>query len=320
MDAELTRGEPEEGPVSVLTADISNLRTAVEFGLRTGDVETVRQITASLPMYWIVRGLSAEGRSWLERALALSDAEDDTRRKLLSALGTIAYGQGDHLAAVAASDEAASLAAQLGGATTQLELLKEQANAALTRNDFEAAEPLFRERLAAAIAVDNGVGTSSCRLNLAYLANRTRATTLRTASSPRTCPSFARRVRRAVRRTRSRASRRRCSTETVCRTAPRTRCSARPAHCRSRTAPSRSLVSTLRRLRRGARGRPSRCDHPRRHRGSPRGHGVGPDEDEEAIRSRALQSIGDDDSVLAPAWREGRALDLAAAVEVASAG
>jgi len=174
MDADLRGGEPEEGPVSVLEADINNLRAAVEFGLETGDVELVRAITASLPMYWIVRGLYAEARSWLERALELADAEDDTRRRLLSALGTIAYAQGDHLAAVAASDAAATLATRLGDATKPLELLKEQALAALRKDDFEAAEKLFRERLAVAIAVDNGVGTSSCRLNLAYIANKTR--------------------------------------------------------------------------------------------------------------------------------------------------
>jgi predicted ATPase/class 3 adenylate cyclase len=174
MDAELRAGDPEEGPVSVLEADINNLRAAADFGLETDDVGLVRAITASLPMYWIVRGLYAEARSWLERALELAEAEDDTRRRLLSALGTIAYAQGDHLAAVSASDEAAELAARLGGATEPLDLLKEQGLAALMKEDFEAAETLFRERLAVAIAAENGVGTSSCRLNLAYIANKTR--------------------------------------------------------------------------------------------------------------------------------------------------
>ncbi len=124
-------------------------------------------------MYWIVRGLYGEARSWLDRALALPGEEDDTRRRLLSALGTISYAQGDLVAAIAASDEAAALAAQLGGATERLELLKEQAFAGLMKGELDAAEALFVERLAEAIAVDNGVATSSSRLNLAAIANRT---------------------------------------------------------------------------------------------------------------------------------------------------
>ncbi len=172
--AELRRGEPEEGPVSVLEREIDNLRAAVDFGLETDDRELVREITASLPMYWLMRGFYAEARSWLERALELDDAEDDTRRRLLSALGVIAYAQNDHPAAVAASDEAAALAAQLSGVIDRFAVLREQAIAAARRGDLVAAEAAQQERLALALAVDNGVGASSSRLNLASIANEQR--------------------------------------------------------------------------------------------------------------------------------------------------
>ena len=173
MDAALRAGEPEEGPVAVLAADIGNLRAAVKSALDAGDTQLVREITAALGMYWVVRGLYTEARSWLERALALDDAQDRTRQRLLAALATIAYGQGDHLAAVAASDEAASLAMQLGGETERFEALQARANAALMRGHLEAAEALLQDALDVALAVDNGVGTSSCRLGLAWVANRT---------------------------------------------------------------------------------------------------------------------------------------------------
>ena len=42
------------------------------------------------------------------------------------------------------------------------------------RDDFVQAEPLFESLLAAARDDDNGVGMSSCRINLAWIANRTR--------------------------------------------------------------------------------------------------------------------------------------------------
>jgi predicted ATPase len=146
MDAALQAGEPEEGPVAVLAADIGNLHAAVEWGLDAGDTRLVREITAALGMYWLVRGLYTEARSWLDRALALDDAQDHTRQRLLSALGTIAYGQGDHLAAVAASDEAASLAMQLGGVTERFEALDARATAALMKGDLEAARRCSKTR------------------------------------------------------------------------------------------------------------------------------------------------------------------------------
>jgi hypothetical protein len=46
--------------------------------------------------------------------------------------------------------------------------------------------------------------------------------------------------------------------------------------------------------------------------------GVGPDEDEEAIRARALELI-DGDGVIEAAWAEGRAIDLASALELGEA-
>ena len=170
-DQELRAGVPEEGPVAVLEREINNLRAATDFGLEAGDIELVRTITVALAMYWRLRGLYTEAREWLERALDLTDVEDDTRRRLLSALGTIAYAQGDLLVAKSASDRAASLAAELGGATSRLDLLREQAWAAIRDGDLETADELFRERFDLAVEVDNGVAISSCRLNRATIAN-----------------------------------------------------------------------------------------------------------------------------------------------------
>ena len=168
----LRAGEPEEGPVFVLAAEIDNLRAAVDFALELGETRLPREITTALPMYWIVRGLYTEGRSWLERALTLSDDEDHERMRLLSALGTIAYAQGDLATAIAASDEAAALASKLCGATERIDLLREQAFSALMKGELDVAKALFVERLDVAIAAENGVATSSCRLNLASIANQ----------------------------------------------------------------------------------------------------------------------------------------------------
>jgi len=172
-DEVLRAGDPEEGPVSVLAADIGNLRAAVEYGLAAGDVQLVREITAALRMYWVVRGFYTEARTWLDRALALDDTRDRTRQRLLSTLGTVAYEQGDHRTAVAASDEAGQLAMELEGSVPRFESLDAQADIALLKGDMGAAEELLWGALAVALAADNGVGTSSCRLGLVRVANRT---------------------------------------------------------------------------------------------------------------------------------------------------
>ena len=172
-ESALAGGDPEEIHVAVLEAEIGNLWGALAFGLEGGDGDLVRSIVAALPMYWIMRGRLAEARSWLDRALALDPTEDDLRRRLLSGLATIASLQGDHVVAVEAADEAADLATELGGATGRIEGLREQALAALLRDDFATAEPLYEELLGLAIEIGNGVRTSSSRLNLATIANHT---------------------------------------------------------------------------------------------------------------------------------------------------
>jgi len=172
MDAALRAGEPEEGPVAVLAADIGNLRAAAEFALATGDTEVVRQITAALHMYWDIRGLYTEARSWQDRALALTDVQDLTRQRLLSAQACTARTQGDYMAAQAASDEAASLAMALAGETELFESLQARVDAAESREDLLTAEALLQEALGVALAAGNGVGTSACRLGLVWVANQ----------------------------------------------------------------------------------------------------------------------------------------------------
>jgi predicted ATPase/class 3 adenylate cyclase len=172
MDAALRAGEPEEGPVAVLAADIGNLRAAVEFGLQAGDAEVVRQITAALDMYWDIGGLYTEARSWLDRALALSDVQDVTRQRLLSALAGTARTQGDYMAAQAASDEAASLAMALAGEMELFESLLARFRSARSKDDLRTAEAVLTEALGVALAAGNGVGTSACRLGLVSMANR----------------------------------------------------------------------------------------------------------------------------------------------------
>jgi predicted ATPase/class 3 adenylate cyclase len=171
VDAALLSGEPEELAIAPIDAEIDNLRAAVDFGLLEGDHDLVRGISVALPMYWTMRDRYAEARVWLERALAISPIEDERRVRLLVALAAVAYRQGDHIAAIAASDGVAELVMRLGGVADRFQDLKRKAQVAWEAGQLDDAEALYDQALVTAIEVDNGVGISSCRLNLAALAN-----------------------------------------------------------------------------------------------------------------------------------------------------
>jgi predicted ATPase/class 3 adenylate cyclase len=318
MSATLRSGEPEEVAVSVFEVEIDNLRAAVATGLETGDVDLVREITASLPMYWIVGGLYTEARSWLERALALGDEQDETRRRLLSALGTIAYSQGDHAVAVAASDEAASLAMRLGGATERFQLIKDRARGAGMRGEIENAEKLWQEALDEATAVDNGVGMSSCRLNLAVLANKASRHDRAEALLYENLPFV---------RTRGQT---RCEANTLAGIAETSIYRDRPqdaaedalggmrraaqigdnpllAFCLDLFAASAAARGDVRRaatILGATEAAREAMDVP-------------PDEQEQAIRARAVEWLRGDRGVVEAAWADGRVLDLKSAFELA---
>ncbi len=319
-DAEIQAGEPEELAVAVMAAEIDNLIAAVDFGIDTGDAALVRSITVALPMYWIMRDRYAEARAGLERALAISDVEDETRVRLLLALGTTAYRQGDHPAAIAASDEAADLTMKLGGVTDRFQDLKRRAARAWETGEFDEAEVLYREAFEAAVEVDNGVGISSCRLNLAGIANQRgrheRAEVLLQENLP------------------------------FVQSRGQSRCEAFTLASLGETAVFRKLpepaadwaVSGARRaLGFGEESLAAYCldvaaaalaeDGERDRTAAILGAterarerlGLAPDEDETAIRDRALAAMGPvlDDVDLQRAWARGRELDLSGALELA---
>jgi predicted ATPase len=317
MEEALGAGHPEEGPVAILEAEIVNLRAAVDFALEAGDHDLVRKITAALPLYWISRGLFTEARTWLDRAIALEGPDDDMRRRLLSALAGIAYQQGDHAAAVAASDEAAALAMRLGGVTEQYQQLRDQIRAARIRGDLDEAERLLEEALVVAITADNGVGTSACRLGLASLANKTgrhdRAQALLTENLP-----FV----QGKGQTRCEAYTLAGMAETSVYSGQLDRVvdvSLRGAR-RAAQIDDRPLVASLLDLL--AVGEAAR-GHTRlaatllgATEAAREAMGAAPDDEETAIRTRALGLLGTDLSSVADAWAAGRGLDLGSALEL----
>ena len=97
--------------------ELPNLRAAFEYNLTDPDGGEVALATASnLLLYWTIRGLQSEGRSWLNQALALSTGATMTRVKALYASAALASVQADLAAAAGYARQGYDLAAQLGDA------------------------------------------------------------------------------------------------------------------------------------------------------------------------------------------------------------
>jgi predicted ATPase/DNA-binding CsgD family transcriptional regulator len=93
----------------------ANLRAALEFSLTNPDRnECGPRIAAALWLHWLNSGLIAEGRLWLERALALGDAPTPARGRALWAAGFVANLEADLEASVHLLEQARDVAAELG--------------------------------------------------------------------------------------------------------------------------------------------------------------------------------------------------------------
>ncbi len=79
-----------------LDADQDNLRAALAWADDYGDATTLARLAVGLRWSWLLHGGLAEGRAWLERAVAASDAVPaPLRAAVLDAAGWLARGQGD---------------------------------------------------------------------------------------------------------------------------------------------------------------------------------------------------------------------------------
>ena len=97
--------------VERLAAELDNVRTALEFLNRGGDVESHLRLTGALWRFWYLRGHLAEGRSRLDEALASADDRHGLpRERALYGLAALAYYAGDYGKAIAACEEALALA------------------------------------------------------------------------------------------------------------------------------------------------------------------------------------------------------------------
>jgi predicted ATPase len=143
--------EGERRP-EVLARDQDNFRAALEWSLARGD-QSGPWLAHALGEFWIGRGLLAEGRNWLERALDQHPADQQLRADLLRLLGSLLFEAGELQRAQAVLSEASQIAARAPAVQARIRVLL-----ADIRNlqGLEIAEALAECEAAAAVLQAEG--------------------------------------------------------------------------------------------------------------------------------------------------------------------
>ena len=87
----------QESWLNRLEAERANLRGALVWLEERGDHQALLRLTGALAWFWYIRGPLTEGRSWLERALAVSETEapGEVHARAAIGLGLLAHFQGE---------------------------------------------------------------------------------------------------------------------------------------------------------------------------------------------------------------------------------
>jgi len=135
------------------------------------DPEAALRIAAPLRLFWYLHGYSAEGRRWIEAALAAADLpEASIRAKALTTLGTFAEHQGDFEQARVLQEEAVSLLRELEDAPALAGVLNNLGVVAVQQGDYDVARTSFEESIEIKHRLDNRRGVAPSLSNLATVA------------------------------------------------------------------------------------------------------------------------------------------------------
>lgn len=143
-------GPEQKAWLDRLEAEHDNLRAALAWAAAAdGDAANGLRVAGNLFWFWYVRGYLGEGRRWLAELLAIAPGADmAVRAKALQSSGSLAWQQGDYLAARALHEDALALWRALGNRPSEAVALNNLGLVARDLGDFRAAESLFGESLA----------------------------------------------------------------------------------------------------------------------------------------------------------------------------
>jgi non-specific serine/threonine protein kinase len=165
---------PDEGLwLDQLEADLPNLRSSLAWLEKQGDPQLALRLAGALAWFWIMRGHPGEGRTWLERALALPSAVPSVERAMaLDAAGLLAWQQGDDAQAAALADACLALGQELNEPAAIAGAHRTLGLVAVRHGRDEEARRYHEEALAHFCALGDRFWVALSHLNLAYATAR----------------------------------------------------------------------------------------------------------------------------------------------------
>jgi predicted ATPase/DNA-binding CsgD family transcriptional regulator len=149
---------------SRLDAELANLRAALAWA-SGHDAEILARLAGGLWWYWRTRGYWIEADTWLQRALATTEAcERET--ELLVKVGDAAINLGDVARGEALIAEALTIARTLGDSKGLAEALMLLGQSATGHGGFGRAEAMLEESLALFQTLDEPAWTVGCGMSL----------------------------------------------------------------------------------------------------------------------------------------------------------
>jgi predicted ATPase/RsiW-degrading membrane proteinase PrsW (M82 family) len=169
--AEPALTSPEQGFwLARLSEENANIRAALGWS-RDHDLELGLRVAGALVRFWSARGLMAEGRQWLEGALAEAEGvAPAVRAKAVFAAGYAALGLGDFAGAERHFERCLALARDLGDERLEGAALAQLGWLAMTTDRAEEARTNAEGALRLASAHDDKVAASGALNVLAELA------------------------------------------------------------------------------------------------------------------------------------------------------
>ena len=145
------RGADQQQWRDRLENDLDNLRAAL--GWSTGDSACAEDAASGLRLagalwyFWFQRGLPGEGRRWLMQTLACTPERGSDAAQALLGAGTLAWRQGDFVAARTHLDQSVALWHETTDRRGLAETLHVLGHVRFDQRDYTAARALFEESL-----------------------------------------------------------------------------------------------------------------------------------------------------------------------------
>jgi predicted ATPase len=159
--------------LQLLESEHDNMSAALRWACESGrpqDIEIALRLAGSLGRFWELRGYLSEGRSWLDRALALDGAHAHAASRALAlySSGSLAVRQRDYAAAERHLEESARLYRE-SGKREELSYTLNALAVLAADQDYERAVALHEENLTLRRELGNKLAVAASLHNIAYI-------------------------------------------------------------------------------------------------------------------------------------------------------